>query len=79
MAYREYAVKKFGVFECQKWFKEGRDVQDDLRVAATNAKNRCKCGLSTNLGTLSRRLGVRLVAEGYGNLFGGNNLNSGLT
>jgi hypothetical protein len=32
MAYGEYTMKKFGVSECQRWFKEGReDVQDDLR------------------------------------------------
>ena len=34
-------------------------------VAATNAKDRCKCGQSTNLGALDRKLGVRVIAEEF--------------
>jgi hypothetical protein len=31
VAYDEYAMKKFSVFEWHMWFKEGRDVPDDRR------------------------------------------------
>jgi hypothetical protein len=31
VAYGEYAMKKLSVFEWHRWFKEGRDVQDDPR------------------------------------------------
>jgi hypothetical protein len=31
VAYGEYAMKKSSVFEQHRWFKEGRNVQDDQR------------------------------------------------
>jgi hypothetical protein len=31
VAYGEYTMKKLSVFECHRWFKKGKVVQDDPR------------------------------------------------
>jgi hypothetical protein len=47
--------------------------------AAKKAKDRYKCGRSTNLGALRSKIRRLIAEECYRNLFGGKDLNSGLT
>jgi hypothetical protein len=57
LAYGEYTMKKSNVFEWRRLFKQGRDVQDDPRSGQPKkAKERCKCGQSTNLGEFSSKI-----------------------
>jgi hypothetical protein len=65
VAYGENATKKSSVFEWHRRLKEGReDVQDDPRNwQAKNAKDRCKCGHSTNLGALRSKIRCEIIAE----------------
>jgi hypothetical protein len=79
LAYCEYAVKKWSVFEWHWQLKEGRDdVQDDPR-SASKKRQRTVANVDRvrTLVRSDRRLAVRLIAEVYGNLSGGKYLNSG--
>jgi hypothetical protein len=50
-------------------------------VGSQNAKGRCKCGQSTNLGALGSKIRCESYSRRteYGNLFGGKDSNSDLT
>jgi hypothetical protein len=65
VAYGEYALKKSGVFELHRRFKEGReDVQDDLRSGQPKTQ-RTDADVDTEgtLVCLDRRVGGRVIAE----------------
>ena len=57
-AYGEYAMKKSSVFEWHRRFKEvaRRCARRPKKWAAKNAKDRCKCGQSTNFGVLRSKI-----------------------
>jgi len=58
VAYDEYTMKKLSVFKWHKQFKEGarRCARRPKKWAAKNAKDRCKCGQSTNLSALRSKI-----------------------
>jgi hypothetical protein len=57
LAYGEYAMKKFSVFEWQRWFKKGQaDMQDDPRSGQPKSQR-----TGANVNTIQTL--VRLVAE----------------
>jgi hypothetical protein len=81
LAYGEYVVKKWKVLECHRRFKEVReDVQDDPRSGQPKMRRAdANVDRVRTLVSSDRRFGMRLIEEkGYGNLFGGKTLNSGL-
>jgi len=66
VAYGEYAMKKWSVFERHRRFKEGReDVQDDPRIGQPKTQ---RTGANVDrvrtLVRSDRSLGVRVIAEG---------------
>jgi hypothetical protein len=57
--YSEYDMKKLRVFEWHRWFEKGLrwcGARWQKRWAAKNAKDRCKCGQSMNLGVLRSKI-----------------------
>jgi hypothetical protein len=78
LAYGDYDMKWWSVFEWHRQLKEWRqNVWDDQRSEQPkNANDRCNCGRIWTFLRSDRRLGVRLIAEeSYGNLFGGKDSN----
>jgi hypothetical protein len=69
LAYDEYSIKKSSVFEWHRRFKE--NVRDDPKSGQT--KTPWTDGNVDSVASFvlsDRRLSVKLIAEGYGNLFG---------
>ena len=58
VAYGEYAMKKSSVFEWHRRVqgRARRCARRPKKWAAKNAKDRCKCGQSTNLGVLRSKI-----------------------
>jgi len=56
VAYGEYAMRKTGVSEWHRRFKEERDVQDDPRSGQPKRKGQMKMWKSTNLGALRSKI-----------------------
>jgi hypothetical protein len=66
VAYVEYAMKKWSVFEWHRRFKEGQDVQDDPRSGQPRPhKTDANVDRVRTLLHSGGRLDVRLIAEEY--------------
>ena len=65
VSYGEYTMKKSGVFEWHRWFKEGReDVHDDPRSEQPKMQRTdANVDRVRTLVCSDRRLGVRVIAE----------------
>jgi hypothetical protein len=64
MAYGEYALRKWSVFEWNRRFKEWRDVQDDPRSGQSKMERPdANVDRIRTLVRSDQRLGLRLIAE----------------
>jgi hypothetical protein len=81
LVYSEYAMMKSNIFEWHWQFKKGREVvQDDAgRGQPKTQRTDAYVDKVETLVRSDRRLSVRLIVEGYRNIFGGKDPNSGLT